>query len=37
MKLRETRAWTYTKTIYWIVVFCTAAFYYWLGFIKDFL
>ena len=37
MKLRETKAWAYTKAIYWSLVFGTAAFYYWFGFVKDFL
>ncbi len=37
MKFRETKAWFYTKTVYWIAVFATAAAYYWFGFFKDFL
>ena len=37
MKFRQTKAWTCTRTLYWILVFATAAFYYWIGFIKDFL
>ena len=36
MKFRETKAWTVIVTVYWTLVFGTAAFYYWFGFFKDF-
>lgn len=36
MKFRETKAWTYTMILYWMLVFGTAAFYYWLSAIKSF-
>ena len=26
----RTKPWTYIKTGYWVLVFCTAAFFYWL-------
>ena len=26
----KTKPWTYIKTCYWVLVFCTAAFFYWL-------
>lgn len=37
MRFRDTKAWEYTRTMYWILVFGAAAYYYWLGYIKDFL
>jgi len=32
MEFKKTKTWTSIKTVYWILVFCTAAFFYWLIF-----